>query len=601
MSETKKLEEIFSQAMQLADVEERRKYVRQACQGDVELAQHVSSLLKAAQEAGNFLESPVRESDQAKQTTAQRGPASSKVEFPFLTAPVAPDDMGSLGPFRILQCIGRGGMGIVFRAIDPKLQRVVAIKVLAPEIAIDPMARRRFEREARSAAAVSHPHVVVIYAVDETHNPPYIVMEFIQGKTLADKIASQGALSVKEILRIGAQIAKGLAAAHKQGVVHRDVKPANILLENGIERAKVTDFGLAKTMDDVTITRTGDLSGTPQFMSPEQARGGPVDHRTDLFSLGAVLYTMCTGRPPFRADNPLAMLKRICEVAPRPIQRANPDVPDWLCTIVDRLLAKSPSDRFQTAAEVAGLLQKYLAMLQSGPNLAPSKVNTQPHIVFNLRSGKQKAILVLGLLVGMGILVWLSPTSTQFKSTLPTTRATLTAEKAPAIFRAKFETTVGDFVIEVHREWSVNGADRFYNIVNSGLYDDCKFFRVLPNYMVQFGINGNPAIAEMLHEAPIKDDPVTISNNRGYVAFAKSSFSNSRTSQVFINFKDNKGLDAQGFAPFGQVVEGMNVVERINGEYGERPDQGEINSHGNEYLNATFPNLDGITKATIVN
>ena len=316
MSETKRLEEIFSQAMQIRDAEERRKYVQQACGGDVELAQQCLLALKCRPGGRQFSRiagAHERARRESTQPTVQWRPSLLKAEFPFLTAPIVADDLGSLGPYRILNRVGRGGMGIVFRAFDPKLQRVVAVKVLAPEIAIDPMARKRFEREARSAAAVSHPHVVVIHAVDENHNPPYLVMEFIQGKTLAEKLAAQGMLSVKEILRIGAQIAEGLAAAHKQGLVHRDMKPANVLLENGVERAKVTDFGLAKTVDDVAITRTGDLSGTPQYMSPEQASGGLVDHRTDLFSLGAVLYTMCTGRPPFRADNPLAMLKRICE------------------------------------------------------------------------------------------------------------------------------------------------------------------------------------------------------------------------------------------------------------------------------------------------
>ena len=373
MKESDRLEEIFSESMKFRDAKERRKFVQQACGGDLELEQKVFSLLSAAQEAASFLESPVRRRDQVQGSalpTDGCGPTSSMREFPFLTAPLVAGDMGSLGPYRILNCVGRGGMGIVFRGFDPKLQRVVAIKVLAPEVAIDPMARQRFEREARSAAAVSHPHCVVIHAVDETHHPPYIVMEFIQGKTLADKISTQGALSVKEILRIGAQIADGLAAAHNQGLVHRDMKPANVLLENGVERAKVADFGLAKTMDDVAMTRTGDFSGTPLYMSPEQASGGLVDHRTDLFSLGAILYTMCTGRPPFRADNPLATLKRICEDTPRPIERVNPEVPDWLSAIVDRLLAKSPADRFQTAAEVATLLQKHLAILHAGPNTA---------------------------------------------------------------------------------------------------------------------------------------------------------------------------------------------------------------------------------------
>lgn len=407
MSESKQIEEIFSQAMQLQDHAERRTYVELACGGNAQLVQEVSSLLKAARESEDFLESPVIRCESAKassQPTVRGGAASSNShsEFPFLTAPFVSDDLGSLGPYRILNCVGRGGMGIVFRGFDLKLQRVVAIKVLSPEIAVDPMARKRFEREARSASAVSHPHCVIIHAVDEEHQPPYMVMEFIQGKSLAEKIAAQGALSVREILRIGAQIAEGLAAAHKQGLVHRDVKPANVLLENGVERAKVADFGLAKVMDDGSMTRTGDLSGTPQFMSPEQASGGRIDHRTDLFSLGAVLYTMCTGRPPFRADNALAVLKRICEDAPRPIGQINPEVPAWLSAIVDRLLAKSPADRFQSASEVAVLLQQHLAMVQAGPNMARPAVETESRSAWYLRLWPW-SVLAFGLLAWLAL------------------------------------------------------------------------------------------------------------------------------------------------------------------------------------------------------
>jgi peptidyl-prolyl cis-trans isomerase A (cyclophilin A) len=174
------------------------------------------------------------------------------------------------------------------------------------------------------------------------------------------------------------------------------------------------------------------------------------------------------------------------------------------------------------------------------------------------------------------------------------------SKKAPDTFQAKFETTAGDFVIEVKREWAPNGADRFYQLVSSGFYDECKFFRVVPKFMVQFGISGDPKTAAKWKEATIKDDPVIKSNKKGFVTFAKSGLPNSRTSQVFISFGDNTFLDSQGFSPFGQVVEGMSVVEKINSQYGEKPDQGQIQSRGNEYLNDKFPKLDGIKKATIV-
>jgi serine/threonine protein kinase/Leucine-rich repeat (LRR) protein len=446
MSEAKSLEAIFSQAMQFPDMDERRRYVEQACDRDPDLAQQIFSLLQAAQNVGSFLESPAHlgnAADESARQAVQLGSSPSNSEFPFLAKPFIAADLGSLGPYRILNFVGRGGMGIVFRAIDPKLKRVVAVKALSPDIARDPMARKRFEREARSAAAVTHPHVVVIHAVDEIHNPPYLVMEFVQGKTLEEKLATHGALAVKEILRIGSQIAEGLSAAHKQGLVHRDMKPANILLENGVERAKVTDFGLAKTIDDIAMTRTGDLSGTPQFMSPEQAAGGIIDYRTDLFSLGTILYAMCTGRTPFRASNPLAILKRICEETPRPIQQVNPDIPDWLSGIVDRLLAKSPVDRYQSAAEVADLLQQRLTTQQAVLTNSRTELEAKPRSRLSPRKPWSSAIYALGLLAGFSSLVWFTTASAIFHGLLPPVSGRPTTPETARLIAAAPPLAVG--------------------------------------------------------------------------------------------------------------------------------------------------------------
>ena len=173
-------------------------------------------------------------------------------------------------------------------------------------------------------------------------------------------------------------------------------------------------------------------------------------------------------------------------------------------------------------------------------------------------------------------------------------------KKAPATFDAKFETTAGDFVIHVEREWAPIGADRFYHLIMTGVYDDCKFFRVVPGFMVQFGISGDPKIAAKWRDAKMKDDPVMKSNKRGFVTFAKLGLPNSRSAQIFISYKDNSSLDSQGFAPFGKVVEGMDVVDNIYSEYGEKPDQFELMTRGNEYLNEKFPKLDGVRKVTIV-
>lgn len=171
-------------------------------------------------------------------------------------------------------------------------------------------------------------------------------------------------------------------------------------------------------------------------------------------------------------------------------------------------------------------------------------------------------------------------------------------ETAPATYKAAFDTSAGRFVVEVHRDWAPKGADRFYNLVKNGFYDNCRFFRVVPNFMVQFGLNGDPGIQAVWRNANITDDPVKESNKRGSITFATAG-PNTRTTQVFINFKDNGGLDRQGFAPFGQVVEGMDVVDKINAQYREEPNQAMIQSQGNAYLQKNFPKLDYIKKATI--
>ena len=281
-----------------------------------------------------------------------------------------PHMLGRLGPYEIAGVVGRGGMGVVLKALDPALNRFVAIKVLAPQLATSGAARQRFAREARAAASVVHENVVAIHAVADSGALPYFVMPYLRGASLQKRLDSDGPLGVAEILRVSIQIAAGLSAAHAQGLVHRDIKPANILLEDGVERLKITDFGLARAADDASLTRTGVIAGTPQFMSPEQARGEMVDSRSDLFSLGSVMYAMCTARPPFRSETSYGTLQRICDAQPRSIREVNAAIPLWLVAMIGRLHAKSPDDRFQTAQEVAQLLEQCLAHLRQ-PDAAP--------------------------------------------------------------------------------------------------------------------------------------------------------------------------------------------------------------------------------------
>ncbi len=275
-----------------------------------------------------------------------------------------PEMLGRIDDYEIIGVVGVGGMGAVLKGFDKSLRRVVAIKIMAPHLAGSGSARTRFQREARAAAAITHDNVIDIYSVAEAGGLPYLVMPYARGPSLQKRIDDDGPLSVAEVLRIGRQIAAGLTAAHEQGLVHRDIKPANILLNDGIERLLITDFGVARAMDDASMTRTGVIAGTPQYMSPEQARGEAVDYRSDLFSLGSILYTACTGRPPFRSEAAYGILRRITDDDPRPIREINSDIPEWLCRIIQRLMAKHPADRLQHASEVAELLEGCLVHLQ---------------------------------------------------------------------------------------------------------------------------------------------------------------------------------------------------------------------------------------------
>ncbi len=305
---------------------------------------------------------------QKQRDNVRDGRASASAEVAQVLAMLNPTDdpqmFGRIGGYEVSGVIGSGGMGIVLKAFDGPLDRTVAIKVLAPRLASSGAARRRFAREAKAAATVLHPNVIVIHGVSNDGALPFLVMPYLRGESLQRRLDRLGPLATEEILRIAQQVAAGLAAAHGQGLVHRDIKPANILLEDGVERITLTDFGLARAVDDASMTRSGVIAGTPQYMSPEQARGDNVDARSDLFSLGSVMYAMCTGRPPFRAESSYGILRRITDTEPRSIRELNPNIPEWLDRTIQRLLAKSLEDRIPTADHVATLLQKCLAHLQ---------------------------------------------------------------------------------------------------------------------------------------------------------------------------------------------------------------------------------------------
>lgn len=421
-------EAIFHAALDLAD-NERGPYVDKACAGNPQLRADVEALLRAHAEAGSFLEkgplmrgnSPVAEAgdDNATQSFLRHDPND---DIRGLLAPSdVPGSLGRLGHYEVQQVLGSGGFGTVLRAFDDKLQRMVAIKLISPELATTSPARKRFLREAQACAAIRHENIVEIHNVEEQPFP-YLVMEYIPGQTLETKLNEHGPLDVPEVLRLGWQIASGLAAAHARGLIHRDIKPANILLDGGRDdRVKITDFGLARAIDDASLTQSGVIAGTPMYMAPEQAQGLALDQRADLFSLGSVLYRMVSGRPPFRAETTLAVLKRVTEDTPRPIQEIIPETPDWLCAIISRLHAKRPEDRIQTAKELADLLAQCQKTLQLGTapvlpwpvapaepedrRAAPQPARTTPTATSRRFAGGvlASAAAVLLLIVGLGI------------------------------------------------------------------------------------------------------------------------------------------------------------------------------------------------------
>jgi serine/threonine protein kinase len=297
--------EVFADAVQISDPAQRAVYLDRACGNDPALRKRVELLLRNQQESGSFLEdSPAaalhsiagstpdgtvslpdpnnrEERPDAARTQTLGAPDESKGDeehsvLQLLTPSTKPGSLGRLGHYEVLEILGHGGFGVVVRAFDETLQRVVAIKILSVQMAAASPARKRFLREARAAARVRHEHVVQIYAVEE-QPIPYLVMEYIPGRTLQEKLDATGPLETPEMLRLAVQITRGLAAAHAQGLTHRDIKPANVLLEEAIElHAKITDFGLARAADDASLTQSGAVAGTPMYMAPEQAEGCPT-------------------------------------------------------------------------------------------------------------------------------------------------------------------------------------------------------------------------------------------------------------------------------------------------------------------------------------
>jgi serine/threonine protein kinase/DNA-binding beta-propeller fold protein YncE len=279
--------------------------------------------------------------------------------YDFLAPAQAPGELGRLAHYRVLKVLGAGGMGVVFKAEDVQLERLVALKVMRPHVAANPQAKQRFLREAKACAALRHDHIIAIHQVGEDRGVPCLAMEFLEGAPLDRYLDTGRKLTVPQILQIGRQIARGLAAAHDKGLVHRDIKPGNIWLEKQSGRAKILDFGLARSArEDTHVTQSGAIVGTPAYMAPEQARGDKVDARCDLFSLGCVLYRLCTGEVPFKGENTMAVLTALALSTPKSVRELNPAIPTALADLIAQLLAKEPDQRPASAKAVVEAIQE---------------------------------------------------------------------------------------------------------------------------------------------------------------------------------------------------------------------------------------------------
>jgi serine/threonine protein kinase len=422
----------------------------EVCSADAAVWKETGELLKAQPfDAESCVDLSLQSDDSLDETSPP--PLSIRNVLEALGPTDDPNMLGRVGGYEVMGVVGAGGMGVVLKGFDRSLDRTVAIKVLAPHLASSGAARKRFAREAKAAAAVLHPNVIAIHGVSdgaETTMLPYLVMPYVRGSSLQARIDKNGPLTLAETLRVAAQIVDGLAAAHAQGLVHRDIKPANILLEEGIERVSITDFGLARAADDATLTHSGVIAGTPQYMSPEQARGEPIDGRSDLFSLGSVMYTMCTGRDPFRAETSFGILRRITDDSPRPIRDINPDVPPWLCRLIQKLHAKSADDRYQSAASVSEVLRQCLAHVQTSEARLPKELRWP----FEIRSLVRYGMIAGGCGLLIAGVIWFALTQNPDPTTLPQTLPSI-SEPAPI---PQFETSWSD-----ETEWSLESVQNW--------------------------------------------------------------------------------------------------------------------------------------------
>jgi serine/threonine protein kinase/Tfp pilus assembly protein PilF len=391
-----KIQSLYHQALQL-NSEERGAFLAKACAGNLELRRETEALLRAAEHDSETLEKVVGEAA-AELVANQQSPPLGPCKW----------EEGTVSHYRVIEKIGAGGMGVVYKAEDTRLGRFVALKFLPAELSGDHQALERFKREARAASALDHPNICTIYDIGEYEDQPFIVMQLLEGQTLRERIAGRP-LKVEEALELSTQIADALAAAHARGIVHRDIKPENLFVTtHGI--AKVLDFGLAKdlsprtdaaselpTLNDTNLTNPRAAVGTVAYMSPEQARGEDIDARTDLFSLGAVMYEMTTGRQVFSGDTPAVIFDSILRKVPPSPLHLNPEIPPKLAEAIKRALEKDRNLRYQTAADLRADLQR--AKRDSSSAIQPAA----PAVTKSFQ--RRKILTGIGILTALALLL----------------------------------------------------------------------------------------------------------------------------------------------------------------------------------------------------
>jgi len=377
-----RVKHVFDEARALPG-DRRARYLDDACGADQALRQEVESLLAFYERADTFLDQPTRTLDSLSAVGLLEG--------------------RTIGPYQIVVRVGAGGMGEVYRALDTRLGRTVAIKVLPPHLAADPLGRERFEREARAVAALNHPHISTLYDVGAHDGINFLVMEFLEGETLAARL-TRGPVPVAKGLEYATQIASALDKAHRAGIVHRDLKPGNVMLTPA--GAKLLDFGLAKPRARVAgadertaweLTGPGTVLGTAQYMAPEQIEGKEADARSDLFSFGAMLHEMLTGKKAFEAPSSATLAAAILTAQPARVSELDASLPAFVDYVVERCLAKDPDDRWQTARDLLAELERSRASLGHSGTNRPQAAHTGGNAARNARTGRLIAILAVGL------------------------------------------------------------------------------------------------------------------------------------------------------------------------------------------------------------